>query len=136
MVLLSVILMTRKIILLCVAAMQFALLAAGDLKLVPGFKTCSIELGNAKSATVKYRKTGGKWMKSVDLVDVEKANVVRGSLLDLEENTNYELEVAAGNKKYQRNFTTRKFDVPVARTICLTKKNCGKTARKRRHSFS
>ena len=53
--------------------------------------------------------------------------VLRGSLLKLDEDTSYELEVSVADKTYQRSFKTRKFDFPVAETVYLTKKDCGRT---------
>ena len=101
---------------------------ADNLNLVPGFQVCSIECVGGTSGKVRYRKSGDKaWKNAHDLVYVESEKVLRGSLLKLDEDTLYELEVSVGDKKYLRSFKTRKFDFPVAETICLTKKDCGRT---------
>ncbi|MBR2631822.1 MAG: hypothetical protein IKD29_00130, partial [Lentisphaeria bacterium] len=90
---------------------------ADTLKLVPGFQVCSIEYAGGTSGKVKYRKIGeSAWKNSPDLIYVESEKVLRGSLLKLEENTSYELEIKINGKKHSRSFRTRKFEFPVAKT--------------------
>ena len=101
---------------------------AGNLTLIPGFQVCSIECDGGTSGKVRYRKSGETaWKNAHDLVYVEAEKVLRSSLLKLDEDTSYDVEVSVGDKKLVRGFTTRKFDFPVAETIYLTKKDCGRT---------
>ena len=115
----------RKLFLAAALLLSFYSLGAAGLKTVPGFKVCSIELeGNGKNS-VKYRKAGSSvWLNAPELVDVEVPNILRGSLLNLDEDCAYELQVAANGKNYSAEFRTRKYDVPVTETIYLTKKDC------------
>ena len=101
---------------------------ADNLKIVPGFQVCSIEYDGGTSGKVRYRKTGEKtWKNAHDPVFVESEKVLRTSLLKLEEDASYDVEVTAGDKKQISSFQTRKFDFPVAETVYLTGKDCGRT---------
>ena len=101
---------------------------ADNLKIVPGFQVCSIEYDGGTSGKVRYRKTGEKtWKNAHDPVFVESEKVLRTSLLKLEEDASYDVEVTSGNEKQISSFRTRKFDFPVAETVYLTGKDCGRT---------
>ena len=117
----------KKYILLLLVVFSVNIYAV-SLKLIPGFQVCSIEYSGGVFGKVRYRKAGeSAWKNSPDLIYVESEKVLRGSLLKLEENTSYELEVKINGKKLYRSFRTRKFEFPVAKTIYLTRKNCGRT---------
>ena len=103
-------------------------LFGSTLSVIPGFRVCSIEIPGSGRAGVKYRKAGSEvWLNAPELVEVEEEKVLRGSLLDLEENTGYELEVSVGSRIYRSAFKTRNTDFTIAKTVYLTKKDCGKT---------
>ena len=117
----------KKLFLLLLMLSAVSVLA-DNLNLIPGFQVCSIECAGGTSGKVRYRKSGEtSWKNAHDLVYVESEKILRGSLLKLDEDTSYELEVSAGGKKYLRSFRTRKFDFPVAETVYLTRKDCGRT---------
>ena len=119
--------MKKFFVLLSVIVFAVSLFAE-NLCLVPGFQVCSIEHKGGQSGKVRFRKAGEKvWQNTHDLVYVDSEKVLRGSLLKLDEDTSYELEVSVADKTYQRSFKTRKFDFPVAETVYLTKKDCGRT---------
>ncbi len=117
----------KKFCLFIFAILVFSL-CGGELSVIPGFRVCSIEIRGSGKTSVRYRKTGTSgWKNAPELVDVEAEKVLRGSLLDLEENTGYELEVHVEGRRHQCAFKTRNSDFPVAKTVYLTKKDCGKT---------
>lgn len=117
-----------KKVLILVAAVLAAAVFAEELTIVPGFKVCSIEHEGGSSGKIKFRKSGTQeWKNAHDFIFVEQEKVLRSSLLELEEDTSYELEAVVEGKKYIRKFKTRNCNFPVAETIYLTKKDCGRT---------
>lgn len=118
---------------------------AGEEKLttVPLFQTCSIYLETEDMNTpcsVEFRKKGSdKWLKGFELVKSTNQSypdkwkpsdppyidkpMLRGSIVNLEENTDYELKLTQGKNISTSNFRTWSPNPPVKKTVNLKKSN-------------
>ena len=94
---------------------------------VPLFNTCSVYFTSPKldALHVLYRKEGDDWLKALPPAYFEEDNMYRGSVVNLEENTPYELRLTdgAGEILAQTDFTTWSTEVPVANTVVLDEDN-------------
>ena len=110
------------------------LISSGRLTLVPTFENCSYyingtaaERGKKCTLEVFYRKKGEKeWIRALDPVYMDKENAWRGSLMLLEEDTNYEFLGKVGGAstaEIKGNFTTRSSKFKIGETIVLNKSN-------------
>jgi len=92
-------------------------------EVVPSFNACSYYLPGPppRTVAVRYRKGQGPWVEALAPPCFPEDNMLRGSIVDLEENTRYEIRVTGDNDKLLacEEFTTWRSDVPVARTIVL-----------------
>ena len=109
-------------------------ISSGRLTLIPSFENCSYyinrtpqEWGKECTAKVWYRKNGEKnWTAALDPVDMEQEKAWRGSLMMLQENTEYEFKALISGEKsseLRQVFRTRNSDFKVGRTIILDEKN-------------
>lgn len=108
---------------------------AARLEIVPGYEVCSFYLNrlnaNAENqfrCRVSYRKKGtAGWLPALDPVFIPPEKAARGSIVKLQENTEYELKLeisdAGKNETEIVPFRTKTPDVPVARTVVLNKNN-------------
>ncbi|OGV81519.1 MAG: hypothetical protein A3K19_17220 [Lentisphaerae bacterium RIFOXYB12_FULL_65_16] len=93
-------------------------------EVVPLFTGCSFYFKSQSrpgGLPVRYRKTGGEWLKAFPPVYMEEDGMYRGSIVDLEEDTLYELTVSGENGEVlaEQSFQTWRTEVPVAKTIVL-----------------
>ncbi|MBR7119908.1 MAG: right-handed parallel beta-helix repeat-containing protein [Lentisphaeria bacterium] len=105
----------------------------GELKLVPTFNSCGIYYGTVKRAgfSVEYKKSSdSKWLKAftphffTESDGKKLMSEYRGSIVKLEENTQYDVRVLDGKKVLKKGkFTTWKTDVPIAKTIYIDTEN-------------
>ena len=90
---------------------------------VPLFNGCSVYFTSPKLdvLNMRYRAKGGTWEKAFPPAYFEEDTMYRGSIVNLEENTTYELELvdAGGEVLAQTDFTTWSSEVPIAKTIVL-----------------
>lgn len=99
---------------------------AAELELVPGFNACSYYLTPAPAAgpdaVVEFRTPGTDWQPGFAPVRDAKGKNLRGSIVNLIENTDYELRLrdAAGQILAIGTFRTLADAVPIARTIDLS----------------
>jgi len=105
------------------STMGNARLRVSAFEVVPLFNTCSFYLPSSKpiAVSVAYRKKGGDWLEAVQPVYVAEDNMFRGSIVDLTEDTAYEIRItaASGEVLAQQKFTTWRSDVPIAKTVVL-----------------
>lgn len=83
-----------------------------SLLLRPTFNSCSVEVDESlKGCKVEYRQSGGKWIS---------ADPFMGSLLNLKEDTRYEVRFRDGKEILAKeSFKTWRTNVPVAKTIVI-----------------
>ncbi len=122
-----------KTCLITCAMLASVLLVAEDpaltLKLTPGYEACSIEIDQCKAteidafqSEVSFRIEGAsEWLPALPLAYDAKFKVARGSLMNLKENTSYQLRVAVtdSSKKevLEQSFKTLSSQVQIAKTI-------------------
>jgi hypothetical protein len=94
-----------------------------DFSAVPLFCSCSVYFRSPKPAALDmlYRKPGGEWLKAFPPAYFAEDGMYRGSIVDLEEGTAYEMKLTGGDGGVlaQTDFTTWSSEVPVAKTIVL-----------------
>ncbi len=92
-------------------------------EVVPLFNACSFYLPGPKpdALSVTYRKPGGDWLEAMQPPHFAEDDMVRGSIVDLDENTLYEIKITAANGRIlaQEEFKTWRTDVPIAKTVAL-----------------
>jgi len=102
-----------------------ALMKAGArLELVPTFNSCSFYALAPKEqpAKLRFRKSGGTWREAYPPVYFKADGMYRGSLVYLEENTDYEVDFALEPESGARENLTGRFRtwssaVPIAKTL-------------------
>ena len=95
-------------------------------EMVPLFNSCSYYFVTPKKEAVNalFRKQGGKWQKVLTPVWINEEQMYRGSIVGLDENTNYEFKILNGGKVLgTKSFKTWSPKVPIAKTIVLNEKN-------------
>jgi len=94
---------------------------------VPLFNTCSVYFTSPKLDVlhVLYRKKGDDWLKAFPPAYFDEDDMYRGSVVNLEEDTPYELKVTdgAGEILAQTDFVTWSSEVPIAKTVVLDEDN-------------
>lgn len=94
---------------------------------VPLFNACSVYFTSTRldALHMRYRQKGGDWQRAFPPSYFQEDNMYRGSIVNLEEGSSYELELADGAGKVlaRTDFTTWRSDVPVARTVMLDDSN-------------
>jgi hypothetical protein len=102
-------------------------LQVAPFELVPLFNSCSFYFISPKrdGLTVKFRRQGGEWQKAYTPVYMAEDNMYRGSVVHLDEDTGYELQITEGRgaELARGEFRTWGTDVPVAETIVLDESN-------------
>jgi len=92
-------------------------------EIVPLFNACSFYFKSRvrDDLTVDYRRKGGSRLKAYPPVYVKEDGMYRGSIVDLDEDTLYELRITAANGDVlaQQEFRTWSSRVPVSKTIIL-----------------
>ncbi len=103
-----------------------AAFAAAAPTLTPTFTSCGVEWKSDSDigAVLQYRKKSegnDKWRNAPRFPYFAGAKEYRGSILDLEENTQYRMQILSSNgvQKASALFVTWKSDVPVARTVTI-----------------
>ncbi|MBD3292738.1 MAG: hypothetical protein GF393_07410 [Armatimonadia bacterium] len=90
---------------------------------VPLFNACSVYFTSPEleALRIRYRTRGGDWHSALDPAWFPEDGMYRGSIVDLDEETTYELELFGGDGEVleRTEFTTWSSDVPIARTIVL-----------------
>jgi hypothetical protein len=98
-------------------------LAVATFEVVPSFNSCSYYLPspNLGALSVIYRKTGGEWREALPPPYFVEDVMYRGSLVDLEEDTSFEIRITEVNGEIlaEQEFRTWQSEVPVAKTIVL-----------------
>ena len=94
------------------------------LRVRPTFAACGVCYGAAKDVpglALEWRRLGaGSWQTLREFPHFDETGDYRGSILRLEEDTEYELRIVAdGNVRAQTSFRTWASEVPVARTVWL-----------------
>ena len=108
--------------------------AGGNVKLIvppfaaiPLFNACSVYFTSPEldDLQMRYRVRGGEWQRAFPPVYFVEDTMYRGSIVNLDEDTTYELELMAGDgeKLAQTEFTTWSSEVPIAQTIVLDENN-------------
>lgn len=95
-------------------------------ELVPLFNSCGYYFVSkpVKDVSVWFRKLGGEWLKALNPVYVNENVMYRGSIVNLDENTEYEFKIIGNGKVMgQKKFKTWNSQVKVAKTIVLNDKN-------------
>ncbi|MEW6358096.1 MAG: right-handed parallel beta-helix repeat-containing protein [Planctomycetota bacterium] len=96
-------------------------------EVVPLFNACSFyfKSPNRSGLSALYRRKGGEWLKAFQPVYVKEDGMFRGSIVDLDEDTPYELKIADadGDVLAQQDFRTWRSEVPIAKTIVLDETN-------------
>ena len=102
-------------------------------EVVPLFNACSFYFVSPRrpALSVSYRRTDGAWLKAYRPVYVAEDGMYRGSIVDLDEDTQYTLRIAGGDggTLAQKEVRTWRSDVPVARTIVLDEQSFDGTLR-------
>ncbi len=94
--------------------------------LVPLFNTCGYYFVTSEKKAIKafYRRKGGEWQKILTPVWISEEQLYRGSIVGLDENSDYEFKIMNGNKVLgKKMFKTWNPQVPIAQTIVLDEKN-------------
>jgi len=92
-------------------------------EIVPLFNACSFYFKSRArdGLSVDYRRKGVSWLKAYPPVYVKEDGMYRGSIVDLDEDTLYELRITAANRDVlaQQEFRTWSSRIPVSKTIIL-----------------
>jgi len=92
-------------------------------EVVPLFNTCSFYFKSPSrpGLAVEYRREGGAWLRACEPVHVKEDGMFRGSIVDLDEDTPYELRITAANGDVlaQQAFRTWCSHVAIGKTIVL-----------------
>ncbi len=95
----------------------------------PLFNACSFYFKSPRrdGLAVSYRKKGDRWLRAFPPVYVKEDGMYRGSIVHLNEDTPYELRIAAANGHVlaQQDFRTWSSEIPIAKTIVLDETNFG-----------
>jgi len=92
-------------------------------EIVPLFNACSFYLPGPRpdALSVTYREKGGDWLEALPPPYMAEDDMFRGSIVDLEEDTSYEIRITGdhGQIVAQEEFRTWRSDIPIAKTIVL-----------------
>lgn len=110
--------MKKKFCFMTAVTLLSGVVQCAELTTNPLFRSCSIYFtGNGEGYKVKYRPSSKpQWNEGMPLVNSKNIKTWRASLLNLEENTGYEVQIADSSGKViaQKSFTTASLRVPVA----------------------
>jgi len=94
---------------------------------VPLFNACSVYFTSPEleALHVRYRRTGDDWQSAFQPAYFSEDGMYRGSIVNLDEDTSYELELTGGDGEVlaRTDFTTWSSHVPIARTVVLDEGN-------------
>ena len=113
---------------------------APEFEVVPGYRVCSVNVNvgvpddeSQFQSKVRFRfkptKTNQNplWQDGFPLVCVPGQRCARGTFVHLQENSEYQYEVAIksprGVRQFKGEFKTKSVDVPIAKTVVLGKEN-------------
>jgi hypothetical protein len=109
------------------AAGENVRLNVAPFEIVPLFNACSFYFKSLArdGLAVDCRRKGGFWLKAYPPVYVKEDGMYRGSIVDLDEDTPYELRITAtnGDVLAQQEFHTWSSQVPIGKTIILDDKS-------------
>ena len=92
-------------------------------EIVPLFNACSFYFKSPSrdGLAVAYRKKDGPWQRAYTPVYIKEDGMYRGSIVNLDEDTPYELRIIAANGDVltQQEFRTWSSQVPIGKTIGL-----------------
>ena len=95
-------------------------------EIVPLFNACSFYFKSPSrdGVGVVYREKGGPWSRGYAPVYAKEDSMYRGSIVDLDEDTPYELRITTthGDVLAQQEFRTWSSQVPIGKTISLDEK--------------
>ncbi len=98
-------------------------LNTASFEVVPLFHTCSYYFSSThrSGVSVSYRRKNGDWLRAFAPVYIKEDGMFRGSIVDLDEDTSYELKIMAtgGEVLAQQIFRTWSSEVPIGKTIVL-----------------
>ena len=105
-----------------------------ELEIVPGYVSASLHLPGVDvkkeedfSSKLSFREKNGKFKPALSLICNAEEKTARGVIVNLKENTVYEVKLDCsfnGKKKsFTKKFRTKNSVVPVAETVILTEKN-------------
>jgi hypothetical protein len=93
----------------------------------PLFNTCGVYFRSPERVglSMAYRTPGGEWLPAFPPAYFPEDRMYRGSIVDLSEDTAYELKVSGekGEVLAQKEFRTWRTAVPIAKTIVLDETN-------------
>jgi hypothetical protein len=95
-------------------------------EIVPLFNSCGyyFTTSQGQGLDVLYRKQGGAWRQALKPVWIGEERMIRGSIVGLDENTDYELKIVDRGKTLAvKSFKTWSSAVPIAKTIVLDSHN-------------
>jgi parallel beta helix pectate lyase-like protein len=95
-------------------------------ELVPLFNSCSYYFINPEKKAVNafYREKDRTWKKVVAPVWISEEKMYRGSIVGLDEATDYEFKITSGDSVLgTKSFKTWNSEIPIAKTIVLNEKN-------------
>ncbi len=119
--------MPKKISLLFFALTAALVCCAYEIRVVPGFNTCSYYIKSSKSdlKSVEYgRRNSDTRHPALPPIYDAKVKEYRGSIVHLKENTAYRITVTGNDGRVKtKEFRTRRSKLPVAKTIVLDEKN-------------
>jgi hypothetical protein len=94
---------------------------------VPLFNACSVYFTSPKldKLHMSYRRKGGDWQRAFQPAYFAEDTMYRGSIVNLAEDTTYELELIGGDGEVlaRADFTTWSSHVAIARTVVLDEGN-------------
>jgi len=93
-----------------------------ELYVVPTYECAGIYWKTEKNGTckIKYKKeANGEWKEGLDLVYDNRNSQYRGSIIGLNPNTAYQVELISGTTRKSINFTTRNDNFPIGKVTEL-----------------
>ena len=103
-------------IILCMNSYGKQPVGGDDLYVVPTYECAGVywKIKEASSCKIMYKsKSATEWKQGLDLVYDKRDGEYRGSIVGLNSNTIYEIELEAGDAKATLNFITRNDNFPV-----------------------
>ena len=105
----------------------FEALKVSELTVVPLFHTCSIYLNRKEKISkhqIWFRKLGStQWQEGFPLVRSIDHKQLKGSLINLKENTNYEVKLVTETNEFKTKFKTWTPTPPIKKIITLNNNN-------------
>ena len=110
-----------------------------ELEIVPGYVSASLHLPGIDvkkeedfSSKLSFREKNGKFTSALSLICNAAEKTARGVIVNLKENTEYEVKLDCSyndkKKSFTKKFRTKNSVVPISETIVLTEENWKKLA--------